>query len=53
MCEKCEVLDKIFKDKIKSNYDYWLYTELFVFMHDGCDHHDNKLKGFNEKNKIL
>jgi len=38
MCKKCMLLDKIFKNNIKTRYDYWLYTELFVFMHgkDEC-----------------
>jgi hypothetical protein len=37
-CKKCEMLNKIFPE-IKNNYEYWLYTELFVYLHNGADHH--------------
>lgn len=40
-CKKCKLLNKIFKE-IKSNYEYWLYTEVFVYLHDGCDHHNKQ-----------
>lgn len=37
MCKHCEFLNKIF-DKIDSNREYWLYTEMFVYLHGGADH---------------
>jgi len=40
-CKECKLLNKIFK-KIKSNYEYWLYTELFVYLHKGADHCERK-----------
>ena len=42
-CKACELLDKIYDLKpIQSNYDYWLFTELFVYLHDGKDYCDYK-----------
>ena len=42
-CKKCKLLKRIFNDKtIKSNRDYWLMTEVFVFLHGGksyCNKH--------------
>lgn len=43
MCKHCEFLNKIFKE-IKSNYEYWLYTEIFVYLHGGVDHCKGILK---------
>lgn len=37
MCKKCKLLNNIFKE-INSNYEYWLFTELFVFLHGGKDY---------------
>lgn len=47
-CKACKFIDKIFFNfkSIKSNYDYWLMTELFVYLHDGKDY------CYFEKNKM-
>ena len=38
ICKKCKLLNKIFNEKtMKINYDYWLMTEVFVFLHNGKD----------------
>ena len=36
-CEKCKLLDEVFKD-IKNNHEYWLMTEVFVYLHGGKDY---------------
>ncbi len=36
-CIKCEFLLEVYEHTPKSNRDYWLATELFVFLHDGRD----------------
>ena len=41
-CKHCEFLNNIFYEEIKSNYEYWLYTEMFVYLHGGCDHYEDK-----------
>lgn len=35
-CKYCEFLENIFGE-IKSNREYWLYTEMFVYLHNGCE----------------
>ena len=40
-CKKCKLLFKLFKH-IKNNYEYWLMTELFVYMHKGKDYCNGK-----------
>ena len=37
-CEKCKHLSELYKRTPKTNRDYWLMTELFVFLHgsDEC-----------------
>jgi hypothetical protein len=51
-CKACKIIDDIFyKYKpIKSNYDYWLMTELFVYLHDGKDY-CNHLRDLKKDNK--
>ena len=34
-CKKCEQLKELFNRTPKSNKDYWLMTEIFVFLHNG------------------
>lgn len=38
-CKKCKFLKELF-DSIEdsTNRDYWLFTELFVMLHDGKDY---------------
>lgn len=38
-CEKCALLAELYDDTPKSNRDYWIMTELFVYLHGGdiCD----------------
>lgn len=44
-CKHCEFLEKIMpSEKIENNYMYWLYTELFVYLHGGADHCNPKDK---------
>lgn len=52
-CEACEIIDKIFYEirPIKSNYDYWLMTELFVYLHNNKCHCNKKYKPETEKEK--
>lgn len=40
-CEKCELLETIFPPNNDfTPYEYWLLTELFVYLHDGKDYCD-------------
>ena len=36
-CKHSSIL-KLFHDNIKTDRDYWLWTELFVYLHDGSDY---------------
>ncbi len=39
MCKHCEWLEKLFSDdKIESNREYWIMTEIFVYLHNGKDY---------------
>lgn len=40
-CKHCEFLHKIF-GKPRNNRDYWLFTEIFVYLHNGKDYCNNK-----------
>ena len=41
MCEKCGFLHKLFSNiKDMTNREYWIMTEVFVFIHDGKDYCD-------------
>jgi len=37
-CRKCELLDELFQRTPTTNRDYWVMTELFVYLHDGKDY---------------
>jgi glutaredoxin len=37
MCKHCAFIKNTF-DKIENNYEYWLMTEVFVYLHDGKDY---------------
>jgi len=40
MCYRCDLLDELFKRTPLTNRDYWVMTELFVFLHEGKDYCD-------------
>ena len=40
-CKHCKFINKVFK-KWNTNYEYWLYTEMFVYLHDGKDYCNGK-----------
>lgn len=40
-CKHCQFLSDTFGE-VQSNREYWLYTEMFVYLHGGADHCDNK-----------
>jgi hypothetical protein len=50
-CEHCETLAKLFTE-IKSNHEYWLYTEMFVRLHGGADHCEPKKKEIEKTPKV-
>jgi len=37
-CPHCKFLEDTFHEEIKSNYDYWIVTEVYVYLHDGKDY---------------
>ncbi len=38
-CKHCKWLEQLFSDdKIESNREYWIMTEIFVYLHDGKDY---------------
>ena len=43
-CKHCEFLDSIFKPIFEcddvTNREYWIFTEMFVYLHDGKDYCD-------------
>jgi len=49
-CLKCNLLKKVFK-KINNNYEYWLMTELFVYLHNGKCYHENQRREAHEFKK--
>jgi len=55
-CKECELLNKVFNEyTMKTNFDYWLMTEMFVLLHEGkdyCDHNTlNKHSQFHIDHK--
>ena len=42
-CKHCKFLENIFGSEIKSNREYWIYTEMFVRLHNGeeCNNMNN------------
>jgi hypothetical protein len=36
-CKHCEFLNTVFRE-IQNNREYWIYTEMFVYLHGGADH---------------
>ena len=44
-CPHCKFISELFKeDQIESNREYWIMTEVFVYLHDGKDYCDYKNK---------
>lgn len=39
-CKHCKWLDELFNLEIKNNREYWFYTEIFVYLHNGKDYCD-------------
>ena len=37
-CPHCAFLENTFYENIQSNYEYWLFTEMFVYLHGEADH---------------
>ena len=38
-CPHCKFMEELFKeDDIKTNREYWIMTEIFVYLHDGKDY---------------
>ena len=45
-CPHCKFLAELFKeDQIESNREYWIMTEVFVYLHDGKDYCNHTHKG--------
>jgi glutaredoxin len=44
-CPHCKFMADTFHEPIKTNYDYWVATEVFVYLHDGKDYCNYKEKG--------
>ena len=38
-CPHCKFISETFKD-IDNNFEYWLLTEIFVYLHNGKDYCD-------------
>jgi len=51
-CKHCEFLTKTFYKPFKNNYDYWIFTEVFVYTHKGKDY-CNKSKKKNLRYYIV
>lgn len=45
-CPHCDFMEELFKeDEIKNNREYWIMTEMFVYLHNGkayCDYKKEK-----------
>jgi len=43
-CPHCKFLDSVFQPILKmkdsTNREYWIFTEMFVYLHDGKDYCD-------------
>lgn len=52
-CKHCEFLDSVFKPifemEDKTNREYWIYTEMFVYLHNGKDVCDIRYKKESEE----
>lgn len=43
-CPHCEFISNTFHEEIKNNYEYWIMTEVFVYLHGGKDYCDGVKK---------
>jgi len=45
-CPHCKFLAELFnEDKIESNREYWIMTEVFVYLHEGKDYCNHTREG--------
>ena len=53
-CEKCKLLEMVFSANcIKNSYEYWLMTELFVYLHNGkCYHEQDVYRKINNEDTV-
>ena len=49
MCKHCEFLNKIFNIDDMTPREYWLYTEMFIYLHYGKDDCGSNKKGFKDE----
>ena len=54
-CKQCKFLDSIFKPIFERNdrtyREYWIFTEMFVYLHEGkdyCEINNRKIKKTNK-----
>ena len=38
ICKHCEFLEKVFNVKDMTPREYWIFTEIFTYLHDGKDY---------------
>lgn len=38
ICKHCEFLEKVFNVKDITPREYWIFTEIFTYLHDGKDY---------------
>jgi len=51
-CPHCKFIEDTFHEEIKSNYEYWIMTEVFVYLHGGKDYcNDKKSRGGDMEKK--
>jgi hypothetical protein len=41
-CPHCEFISKVFNSADMTNREYWIMTEVFVYLHNGKDYCDYK-----------
>jgi hypothetical protein len=51
-CPHCKFIKNVFGDKIESNREYWIMTEVFVYLHKGKDFCNGK-KEMNTREIII
>ena len=49
-CKHCEFLENTFGE-IQSNREYWLYTEMFVYLHNGDECNQKTMREHNADSK--
>jgi len=52
-CEKCHYLMELYKRTPETNRDYWLMTEIFVFLHGGDICKESKAKKIAPEEKPI